>query len=159
MKGRECFAGSCATAGALCAGCRTSTSPGWSRAWHSPLQRRRFRINRIRAAGLSGCRRRGQLSSPTLLFNPARHRVRALCAAGSWGGQGWSNCQTLFGLDKIPSDNHVRTLLDPVSPDHFHPVFAEVVSELERSDGLEAFRQLGGHVLIALDGTEYHVSG
>src|SRR3954454_10113879 len=25
--------------------------------------------------------------------------------------------------------------------------------------GLEAFRQLGGHVLIALDGTEYHVSG
>src|SRR4051812_8562045 len=47
----------------------------------------------------------------------------------------------------------------PVSPDHFHPVFAEVVAELERSGGLEAFRQLGGHVLIALDGTEYHVSG
>jgi hypothetical protein len=34
-------------------------------------------------------------------------------------GQGRSNCQTLFGLDKIPSDNHVRALLDPVSPDHF----------------------------------------
>src|SRR3954453_22970213 len=47
----------------------------------------------------------------------------------------------------------------PVSPDHFNPVFAEVVAELERSGGLEAFRQLGGHVLIALDGTEYHVSG
>src|ERR671916_106814 len=72
-------------------------------------------------------------------------------------GQGRSNCQTLFGLDKIPSDNHVRALLDPVSPDHLHPVFAEVVAELERSGGLEAFRQLGGHVLIALDGTEYHV--
>ena len=71
-------------------------------------------------------------------------------------GQGRSNCQTLFGLDKIPSDNHVRTLLDPVSPDHFHPVFAEVVTELERSDGLKDFRQLGGHVLIALDGREYH---
>ncbi len=74
-------------------------------------------------------------------------------------GQGRSNCQTLFGLDKIPSDNHVRMLLDPVSPDHFHPVFAEVVTELERSDGLKAFRQFGDHVLIALDGTEYHVSG
>jgi hypothetical protein len=73
-------------------------------------------------------------------------------------GQGRSNCQTLFGLDRIPSDNHVRALLDPVSPDHFHPVFAEVVAELEGSGGLEAFRQLGGHVLIALDGTEYHVS-
>ena len=46
-------------------------------------------------------------------------------------GQGRSNCQTLFGLDKIPSDNHIRALLDPVSPDHFHPVFAEVVAELE----------------------------
>ena len=46
-------------------------------------------------------------------------------------GQGRSNCQTLFGLDRIPSDNHVRALLDPASPDHFHPVFAEVVAELE----------------------------
>ncbi len=33
-----------------------------------------------------------------------------------------------------------------------------MVAELERSGGLKAFRQLGGHVLIALDGTEYHVS-
>jgi len=74
-------------------------------------------------------------------------------------GQGRSNCQTLFGLDQILSDNHIRALLDPVSPDHFHPAFAEVVAELEGSGGLEAFRQLGGHVLIALDGTEYHVSG
>src|SRR3954452_20389270 len=46
----------------------------------------------------------------------------------------------------------------PVSPEHFHPVFAEVLAELEGSGGLEAFRQLDGHVLIALDGTEYHVS-
>ena len=51
-------------------------------------QRRRFRINRIKAAGLSECRRRGQLSSPALLFNPARHRVRAICVAGFWDGQG-----------------------------------------------------------------------
>jgi hypothetical protein len=34
-------------------------------------------------------------------------------------GQGRSNCQTLFGLDRVPSDNHIRALLDPVSPDHF----------------------------------------
>jgi hypothetical protein len=53
-------------------------------------------------------------------------------------GQGRSNCQTLFGLDRIPSDNHVRALLDPVSPDHFHPVFAEVVAELEGAWRLSA---------------------
>src|SRR4051794_7704025 len=28
----------------------------------------------------------------------------------------------------------------PVSPDHFHPVFTEVVAELEGSGGLDAFR-------------------
>jgi hypothetical protein len=33
-----------------------------------------------------------------------------------------------------------------------------VVAELEGSGGLKDFRRLGDHVLIALDGTEYHVS-
>jgi hypothetical protein len=54
-------------------------------------------------------------------------------------GQGRSNCQTLFGLDRVPSDNHIRALLDPVSPDHFHPVFTEVVVELEGAWRLSAF--------------------
>ena len=73
-------------------------------------------------------------------------------------GQGQSNCRTLFGLDRIPSDNHIRSMLDPADPDHFHPVFASVLAELEGAGGLESFRQLDGHILIALDGTEYHVS-
>ena len=72
-------------------------------------------------------------------------------------GQGRSICQTLFGLDRIPSDNHVRALLDPVSPDHFHPVFAEVVAELEGGGAWRLSASWAGHVLIALDGTEYHV--
>ena len=29
-------------------------------------------------------------------------------------GHGRSNCQTLFGMRKIPSDNHIRDMLDPV---------------------------------------------
>ena len=77
-------------------------------------------------------------------------------------GQGRSNCQTLFAMTKIPSDNHVRAMLDPVAPRHFNPVFGAVMAELERSGGLAAFRRPGrserpGHerVLIALDGTEY----
>ncbi len=73
-------------------------------------------------------------------------------------GQGRSNCQTLFGLERIPSDNHIRSMLDPARPAHFHPVFATVLAELEGAGGLGAFRRLDGHVLIALDGTEYHCS-
>ncbi|MGH2376307.1 MAG: hypothetical protein ACRDIC_22955 [bacterium] len=70
-------------------------------------------------------------------------------------GQGRSNCETLFGMSAIPCDNHIRTMLDAVPPERFDPVFAAVVGELERAGGMAAFRRLGGHVLIALDGTEY----
>jgi hypothetical protein len=70
-------------------------------------------------------------------------------------GQGRSNCESLFAMTAIPCDNHIRAMLDPVRPAHFDPLFAAAVEELERAGGLGPFRRLGGHVLIALDGTEY----
>jgi hypothetical protein len=74
-------------------------------------------------------------------------------------GHGRSNCTSLFGITKIPSDNHIRALLDPASPALLLPVFAATVEQLEGiGDGLDMFRRLGGHVLIALDGTAYHCS-
>ena len=73
-------------------------------------------------------------------------------------GHGRSNCETLFGLSKIPSDNHIRDMLDPAEPALLYPVFARVLAELEQSGGLSAFGRPGGHVLIGLDGTEYFCS-
>jgi hypothetical protein len=74
-------------------------------------------------------------------------------------GHGRSNCASLFGIAKIPSDNHIRDLLDPASPALLLPVFTAIVEQLERIEGgLDMFRRLGGHVLIALDGTKYHCS-
>ena len=73
-------------------------------------------------------------------------------------GHGRSNCESLFGLSKIPSDNHIRDILDPADPALLHPVFATVLAELEQGGGLAAFSRPGGHVLIALDGTEYFCS-
>jgi hypothetical protein len=74
-------------------------------------------------------------------------------------GHGRSNCASLFGIGKIPSDNHIRDRLDPAPPDLLHPVFAETIEQLRRIDGgLEVFRRLEGRVLIALDGSEYHCS-
>jgi hypothetical protein len=74
-------------------------------------------------------------------------------------GHGRSNCQSLFGISKIPSDNHIRDMLDAAPPELLHPVFAEAIDLLEATPGgLDGFRRLGGHVLIALDGTEYHCS-
>ncbi len=73
-------------------------------------------------------------------------------------GHGRSNAQSLFGIHKIPTDNHIRALLDPVPPDHLFPLFGEILAAVERTGGLTRFRRLGEHVLIALDGTEYHRS-
>src|SRR5271155_2082144 len=73
-------------------------------------------------------------------------------------GHGRSNCETLFGMERIPSDNHVRDMLDPVAPECFHALFPRAVKALEAGGGLTAFRRLGDHVLIAFDGTEYHRS-
>src|ERR1700752_5461511 len=74
-------------------------------------------------------------------------------------GHGRSNCESLFGIAKIPSDNHIRDMLDPAEPDLLDPVFAETLAALERMPGgLASFRRLGDHVLIALDGTRYFCS-
>jgi hypothetical protein len=73
-------------------------------------------------------------------------------------GHGRSNCESLFGIGKIPSDNHIRDMLDPADPALLYPMFAEVLAELERSGGLSTFHRLGNHVLMALDGSEYFCS-
>lgn len=73
-------------------------------------------------------------------------------------GRGTSNCQTLFGMKKIPTDNYIRLMLDPVSPEALQPCFDQVLEQLRERDGLRAFERLGGRILVALDGTEYFCS-
>jgi hypothetical protein len=85
------------------------------------------------------------MQSPSFLAHQQRLRE----------GHGRSNCESLFGLRRIPSDNHIRAMLDPAEPALFDPVFEATLTELTRSGGLDMFRQADGHVLIALDGTEY----
>ena len=65
-------------------------------------------------------------------------------------GRGTSNCQTLFGMDKIPTGNHIRTMLDPVPPETLFPMFDKALAALEAGGGLDRFRRLGDQVLIAL---------
>ncbi len=74
------------------------------------------------------------------------------------GRRGRSNCQSLFAMEKIPTDNHIRDMLDGVAPEALFGVFARPLEALEAGGGLAGFRRLGGHVPIALDGTQYHRS-
>jgi len=56
--------------------------------------------------------------------------------------QGHDNAQTLFGVEPIPCDNQIRTLLDPIAPRYVHPVFFEVFTHLEQQPLLDPFRVL-----------------
>ena len=59
-------------------------------------------------------------------------------------GHGRSNCETLFGMTQVPSDNHVRDMLDPVEPERFYGHFPHAVEVLEAGGGLTAF--VGGGI-------------
>ena len=72
--------------------------------------------------------------------------------------QGRSNLQTLFQNVQIPSDNHIREMLDGIPMDHFDSVFFQIISDLRFHKSLEHFQSLAGHILIALDGSEYFSS-
>jgi len=73
-------------------------------------------------------------------------------------GRKTSNCHSLFGMTAIPTDNHIRSMLDPVHPAHLQPAFDQALGILRQHGGLVPFQRLGGRVLIALDGTEYFCS-
>lgn len=69
--------------------------------------------------------------------------------------KGRSNAQSLFGVHKIPCDNHIRDLLDESPPERIFPIFEEILRVLEDGQKLSEFRSFSGNLLMALDGTEY----
>jgi len=71
---------------------------------------------------------------------------------------GISNAQTLFDMDEIPSDNHIRNLMDEVAPSNVYPVFHYIFNEIKDSGQLNAFRSYDNHLLCALDGTYFFSS-
>ena len=73
-------------------------------------------------------------------------------------GHGRSNCQTLFGIEKIPSDNYIRDKLDDAAPSLLTPCFEDMERLLREPAMREAFGRLGDRTPIALDGSEYFCS-
>ena len=70
-------------------------------------------------------------------------------------GHGRSNCQTLFGIGRIPSDNYIRDFLDQADPAMLQPCFERMETLLAEPSMRQAFGRLGGRTLIAWDGTEF----
>ena len=64
-----------------------------------------------------------------------------------------SNLQSLFGLESVPSDTQLRTILDPVKPEQLRPAFRAIHSGLQRSNSLKDYTTLGGKLVVSIDGT------
>lgn len=72
--------------------------------------------------------------------------------------KGRNNAGSLFGIERIPCDNQIRALLDPLAPSHLFPTFAIIFESLAQSGKLDTFRTFDGQLLVSLDGTQYFSS-
>ena len=73
-------------------------------------------------------------------------------------GKGASNCQGLFCIEQIPTDNHIRDMLDHVDPYEYQPIFDEAIHVAKQHGVLKDYEVLDGKTLILFDGTEYFSS-
>ena len=69
-----------------------------------------------------------------------------------------SNCHSLFGVSKIPSDNQIRNLLDGLDPSLFADLFSLCLDTVRDQGGLDPFLRLDGRLLIALDGIQFVIA-
>lgn len=78
--------------------------------------------------------------------------------------QGQSNAKTLFGIERIPTDNHIRELLDGTDPECLDEVYDQCFEAIRIQKYTDSFRvplngnQTPGELLIGLDGTWYFSS-
>ena len=72
--------------------------------------------------------------------------------------KGSSNAEKLFKLREIPSDNQIRSLLDPVSPMQLSGYYRRLFRDLEQAGVLKGFQSFANMLLVAIDGTEYFSS-
>lgn len=68
------------------------------------------------------------------------------------------NLRQLFGIQEIPSDTQMRTILDNVLPDGLRPLYKNIVQQLQRGKVLEQMVFMNKYYLASLDGTGYFTS-
>ncbi len=69
-----------------------------------------------------------------------------------------SNLQSIYGIEKIPSDTCIRERLDEINPETLRPVFKDLFGQAQRGKLLEDMTYLDGYYLCSTDGTGYFSS-
>ena len=67
-------------------------------------------------------------------------------------------CRSLFGIRKLPTDNHIREQLDRIDCQDVYPGFDIALDQMKKYQALKPFQILDGRNLLALDGSEFHNS-
>jgi hypothetical protein len=71
---------------------------------------------------------------------------------------GENNAQKLFGIDKIPTPEQIRNVLDEISVESLFCIFERVYRALKEEGYLKKFEVWGRQLLVTLDGSEYYSS-
>ena len=74
------------------------------------------------------------------------------------GRKGKNNAESIFGVHKIPTDTHIRNLLDPIPPDLLFPVFDKVYEFFLTEGVIKDMLTHDNLMLIALDETWFFSS-
>ena len=71
---------------------------------------------------------------------------------------GRSNANSIFHMKQIPSDNHIRSLLDPAPAASYEANYMYLWNRLETQGKLKAFNVWGDRLLIGIDGLQHFSS-
>jgi hypothetical protein len=86
------------------------------------------------------------LKDPSLLAFDKRRRDPA------------SNLYRIYGIERVPCDSQLRSILDPVEPAVLRPAFTDIFRHLQRGKALQSFVFYQGHYLLVFDGSQYFSS-
>ena len=64
------------------------------------------------------------------------------------------NLRRVFGIEQIPSDTQLRTILDGVDPQGLRSLYTALFSQLEQGGIVSEMRFMGRYYLLTLDGTK-----
>lgn len=70
----------------------------------------------------------------------------------------FSNLTALYGIEHVPSDTHMRRVVDRIETDELRPCFTNMFSRAQRAGVLRDFALWDNQYLLALDGSGYFFS-
>ncbi len=69
------------------------------------------------------------------------------------------NLKTLYGVNDVPCDTQMRTILDQVNPTELEPGFVALHQIAKENGVFKSYEYINGRVLISMDGTGHFSSG